>query len=86
MLQRQCTDEKIVGAAIEDLSMEIDEIEATVMDKNTNVDNETIKNWRRTVVIGPDGEEYNKHKLVKPIISPAGLELAIGAISMDQNS
>ena len=58
------------------------------MDRNANVENDTIKKWKSiTAVVCPtDGKEYNKCQLVKNMFTPAGLSISSGALSFDRNA
>ena len=53
---------------MEEITINEEAGDAEVIDRNTNVDHETIKKWRSLIVTDDYGNEHNKHFLVRSFL------------------
>mmetsp|Transcript_28137 Transcript_28137/g.40285 ORF Transcript_28137/g.40285 Transcript_28137/m.40285 type:complete len:322 (+) Transcript_28137:203-1168(+) len=85
--ENSVTQDFIIQQEMEEFTITEDARNSVVMDRNTNVDEETMKKWKSVTVVNPiDGKEYNKHKLAKNFNTPVGVAVARGALSFDRNA
>jgi len=59
------TQEELIRDEMEEITINEEAGDAEVIDRNTNVDHETIKKWRSLIVTDDYGNEHNKHFLVR---------------------
>jgi len=77
--ENSVTQDFIIQQEMEEFTITEDARNSVVMDRNTNVDEETMKKWKSVTVVNPiDGKEYNKHKLAKNFNTPVGVAVARG--------